>query len=752
MNSMSTQYFILSRLCRSRARSGGFGLLQVLLLISVMAGLAAITYLQWRERSAMESSKQERQALASADRALEAFVTVMNRLPCPDSNRDGIEDCGTGEQKGWLPTVTLSLAGADAGVSVGQLQYLVQRGAGANDLTLLTDSWRPLAFGEDKPTFTSMRETAPSGDYSANVLTLTDFCQRLEVGRTTTYVTGMAGVNTSPVRSTAYALVHPGLGDASGNASLFDGANSPADSLVEDPLRRPLLAQYDDVVLERSHASLLASLHCYPLIDSINSISLGVDVIEQVHDMREENIKDAKEAIIFAALGAAMTAVETTATVLEGISDFGNAAADFALCAATLGFAVNACAAGGIHVAAGSMAGPGIVLNAASLAANIAASVMAGKAMALADGSYDLSKVCPAVDLSVALAAAQQGVTDARVAREKVEAAYNSKWKELYEVAIPARTSAIALLRSNVRAGASSTSIGSRIDTLGAAADGWSTAAYKVDEVTAQIDAYTQAVANWNQQVSDYQYMVTNRVALLVQLDNEIAALDTEIAAATTDAAKAPLQKKRGEKASQRALLNDPVALQAELDNAIAERTTAQANLDASLANRITANNNFAAAQGTYRTAFNDLYHAGHYYRYDASGAVITTTVVVNNVPYVVPEQACIYDLACTAGTIDVTTAVRSSVRDLFGSSADNPDPNAKYLRPVKLAKELAALETELTAARTREVDVTKLRDKLVAETSSPPPCVISGSAVTPMPVERALEILLRSDQKGGVR
>lgn len=751
---MPTHYFILSRPYRSRAHSGGFGLLQVLLLISVMAGLAAITYLQWRERSAVESSKQERQALASADRALEAFVTVMNRLPCPDSNRDGIEDCGTGEQKGWLPTVTLSLAGADAGVSVGQLKYLVQRGAGTNDLTLLTDSWRPLAFGEDKPTFTSMREAAPSGDYSANVLTLTDFCQRLEVGRTpnTLYVTGMAGVNASPVRSTAYALVHPGVGNASGDADLFDGANSTAANLVEDPLLRPLLAQYDDVVLERSHASLLASLHCYPLIDSINSISLGVDVIEQVHGMRTENIRDATEAIVFAALGAAMTAVETTATVLEGISDFGNSAVDFALCAASLGFAVNACAAGGIHVAAGSMAGPGIVLNAASLAANIAASVMAGKAMALADGSYDLSKVCPAVDLSVALAAAQQGVTDARVARETVEAAYNSKWKELNEVAIPAKTSAIALLRSNVRAGASFTSIDSRVDTLMAAADGWSTAAYKVDEVNAKIDAYTQAVANWDKQVIKYQDMVTNRVALLAQLDNEISALDTQIAAATTDAAKAPLQKTRGEKASQRALLNDPVALQAELDNAIAERTTAQANLDASLANRITANNNLTAAQGTYRTAYNRLYDAGYYDRYDASGAVITTTVMVNGVATVVPQQACIYNSVCSLGTVNVTSVVRSSVRDLFGSSADNPDPNAKYLRPVKLAKELAALQEELTAARKRETDVTKLRDDLVAQTASPPPCVISGSAVTPMPIERALEILLRSDQKGGVR
>ena len=55
----------LSLPLRSAARrAGGFGLLQVMLLIAVMSGLATMGYLQWRERSALDSSRQERQALA----------------------------------------------------------------------------------------------------------------------------------------------------------------------------------------------------------------------------------------------------------------------------------------------------------------------------------------------------------------------------------------------------------------------------------------------------------------------------------------------------------------------------------------------------------------------------------------------------------------------------------------------------------------------------------------------------------------
>src|SRR3990167_9187276 len=98
-------------------RARGFGLLQVLLLIAVMAGLASMGYLQWRARTVVDSSRQERQALTQADKAIIAFATVANRLPCPDTNRDGLDDCGAAaDQKGWLPSATLRLAGVDPGV------------------------------------------------------------------------------------------------------------------------------------------------------------------------------------------------------------------------------------------------------------------------------------------------------------------------------------------------------------------------------------------------------------------------------------------------------------------------------------------------------------------------------------------------------------------------------------------------------------------------------------------------------------
>jgi len=100
----------------------GLGLLQVLLFIMILAGLTTMGYLQWKNRQAEQTSTQEVRSLAQADQAIRTFVTVMRRMPCPDTNRDGIEDCGGNAQKGWLPSESMRLAGADAGVGIGQLR------------------------------------------------------------------------------------------------------------------------------------------------------------------------------------------------------------------------------------------------------------------------------------------------------------------------------------------------------------------------------------------------------------------------------------------------------------------------------------------------------------------------------------------------------------------------------------------------------------------------------------------------------
>jgi len=730
---------------QAHGRLRGFGLLQVLLLIAVLAGLAVMGYLQWRERSAVDSSRQEQRSLAQADRAIATFATVMRRLPCPDTDRDGLEDCADTAQKGWLPSITLSLAGADSGVDVGQLRYLVQRGGGGNDLTVLDDAWRPLEYDTTGKAFHMRATTAMTdGTYKAGILTLPDLCQRLDVGRTATYATGMAEVRSVPARTVAYALVHPGAGDADGDGSLFDGVNASPDSAVEDPSRQPLLAQYNDIVLERSFPSLQVALHCAPLIDSINTVALGHDVALQVDDLRKDNIEAAKQAIIFAALGAALTAADTTVTVLGGISDAGNAAVDWAICAASLGLAVNACAAGTFHTSAAVAAGAMMYLNFASVAANVTAAVMAGNALALADSSVDASTLtCPVNDMSQAIAAAAKGVTDAKTDRDALKTQITNKQNELAN-ANSARNTAIDTLWAKVRGGKSSTAIDGRIATVLNAANNWETNWSAVqaslaligNDVTGQSDygGYKGELKSWTEQANTYAYMLAHRTDMVTQLQSEIAALDVQIAAETDPTAKAALQKERLEKTSQLTLLNDPVKLQEQYDDAVTKRDQAQANLTAEQQTLTQAQANLSTAQTDYQSAFGNLRNAGRYALYDGDGHVVGT--------------ACTG--GCRTGDVFTGSGIRDALLDLFGSSTA-PRLDSKYLKPVELQKALKALQDQLPNAEKRVTDAQDLYDQLVNR-PDPPPCNITGKGVTPMPPQVAEDILIQVDEKGGTR
>lgn len=721
-------------------RSRGFGLLQVLLLIAVVAGLAAMGYMQWRERSAINSARQERQALTQADRAIITYASVAARLPCPDVDRDGLEDCGVGDQKGWLPSVTLSLAGADPGVGVGQLRYLVQRGGGENDLTLLTDSWRPLEYDDTGRTFAAMRDTPPAGTYQAGITTLADLCQRIDTGRSTAHAPGMAEVRAATVRTVAYALVHPGNDDADGNNSPFDGVNASADPAVEDPARRPLLSAYNDIVLEKSYLSLFIGFHCQPLIDSINTVALAHDVVEQVDELKEGNIESAKQSIAFAAVAAGITAIETTATVLEGVSEAGNAAVAWALCAATLGLAVNACAAAPQHTAAIVLTGVSIGLNAASIIANVAAAVMAGNALALADSSVDASTLtCPSADYSQALAAARAEVTDAINDRNAIAAELAAKRNELTAANI-ARTNAINTLVLRIRQPGTSSNIDDRVLPLLTAADSWETYSFAVDAATRRRDNYQTSVNNWNAQIATYANMIANRSTMLTQLDAEIAALDLQIAAAPTPAAKEPLQRQRMEKTAQRALLSDPVELQKQYDDAVTARNTAQSNLTAAQNDLTTAQANLSAWQAAYQTAYNNLRNAGRY------------TIVIGGGPGTVVGCSSTVAGVCQTGDVNNSDAIRDAIHDLMGSSSTSPHPDSKYLLPIKIQRTITALEGQLSEANKRVTDAQNLVTRLEGLAGSPPPCNITGRGVTPMPPATSMGILIQVDQKGGIR
>ncbi|MFN7154618.1 MAG: hypothetical protein ACK4OE_13090 [Acidovorax sp.] len=761
----------------------GFGMLQVLLLIAAMAGLATIGYLQWRERSAIDSSRQERQALAQADQAIVAYATVANRLPCPDMDRDGEEDCGVvTNQKGWLPSVTLRLAGADPGVDVGQLRYLVQRGAGENNLSTLTDSWRPLEY--DGTTFAAMRSTG----YPSNILTLTDFCERLDIARKATGGT-LAQVNASPLRTVAYALAHPGSSDADGDGDLFDGANSNVaanTNLMENPGRRPLLATYNDLVLERSFPSLLAAFHCQPLIDSINTVALAHDVVVGVADMRADNIESAKRAVGFSTLAAIMTSLEIVLAVAEGGSEATNSAFQWATCAASLGLAVNACAAAPQHTVAIGLAGGVVYANIAVVALNATAAGIAGTALTLADDAATPAQICPARDNSLIeqmLESAKAERTKATAARVAAQAEVTNKEIELAAAKI-ARDNAVATLRSVLRGGGSTSQIDGAVDPLLTAADNWGKYSFELEMAEARLQSAKEARDLWAAEVANYQAMLDNAPATLARLNAEILALDAQIAAAGTPVTQAQtdaLNELNGRRSGKLAeidvlesipasltLPGEIAALDAQIaadppNNAelVAERrkkvrelqsnlflnarakaqaeyTTAQTAFSTATTVRNTAASNFSQAQTAYQSGYAGLVNsAGRYAIYDGSGAVTGYRCTT----------------ACQSGDVDVTGALYGALWDLFGFPGNvSPNTDAKYLKPVKLQRELDALIDKFKAAETREKNAKEQVDQMQKMVDNPAACNVTGSAVIPMTPAQAQVILENVDRKGGIR
>lgn len=722
-------------------RSRGFGLLQVLLLISVMAGLSAIGYMQWRERTAVDTSRQERQALSQADRALIAYATVAHRLPCPDTNRDGLEDCGAGNQSGWLPTVTLRLAGADAGVDVGQLRYLVQREGGANDLTLLSDAWRPLQYNAVTQNYNGMRATG-AGAYPADILTLTDLCQRLDTGRLTTLAGTMARVNPTTPRSIAYALAHPGNGDANGDGNLFDGANTGASPhVMEDPARRPLLATYNDLVLERSYVSLLSAFHCRPLIDSINTVALAHDVATSVAGMRADNITAATRAVAFASLAAIMTGLEITLTVLEGTSDAGNAAVEWVICAASLGLAVNACAAAPQHTAAIALAGGVVAANLVAVGLNVTAAVLAGNALAMADSSIDPSTIkCPELDQDMKdrmenSAAAAVADATAKVAEWKGKIATE---EANLVAANNAKTAAVAQLRNVLRNGGANfaTVIGTRIDTLLLKADDWALKSFNLEAAQTRVTQATQQRDMWAADVTKYNNMLADRPAAITRLTNEIAALDAQIALNPPNVAD--LRDQRAGKNAELQLAQDATSLTRVRDKAIASRDAAQSTLDQATTARNTAQSEFNTANTDYQSSYSSLTSGvGRYAILDAAGNII--------------RFAC--TTACQVGDTNVSTAFNAAMADLFGAGGSSaPSTDAKYLKPTKIQRLIDAYKLALTNAETAETEAKNQQTQILNMINNPGACNITGKGVTPMTPEQAEAILIQVDRKGGTR
>lgn len=255
--------------CRARywyTTQRGFSLVEMGVALVVLGLLVTTAFTFWRLNAQQTVVRAERHAAHDAQTALLAFAQAHARLPCPDTNGNGLEGGASGcvatDVVGTFPWRTVGVFAP----AVRDMRYGVYRAPDAAaahadvDLAVAKDRYRPLVVTGSPPA---------GNDVLLGNSNLLDFCFALQTGGRDMAVhadrlrvaSDAAGAN---VRHMAFVLVAPGLLDADGNGRKLDGLNAAATAAnpLFDHGARPLSESYDDQVLAEGFDTLFAELGC----------------------------------------------------------------------------------------------------------------------------------------------------------------------------------------------------------------------------------------------------------------------------------------------------------------------------------------------------------------------------------------------------------------------------------------------------------------------------------------------------------
>ncbi|MEW5889540.1 MAG: type II secretion system protein [Pseudomonadota bacterium] len=348
---------------RTGAGARGFSLVELAVGLAVLGaiGLAVWKFLPV-SRQIAEGDPVVRD-LRHAQAAVEGYALRRHRLPCPDTDGDGREDCAAGAL-GRLPWRDLGLEG-----KTGRLAYGVYRAA-PNDLAQAAARFTPLL---------------PPPHASAKVNGL-DLCVALRAA-----AAAPSGLTAGGVPA-AYAVADPGPNGA------FDGPNAAGFELPG----RPAAPDYDDRVAAAGLAELSGRLQCPTRLGEAQAAARAAYAAydldrdaQQFQDFRDfaYQVRQTDTKLAAAKLGLA------TADMADAI---GTSASAISIAANSVGVGagVVVAAVGGIGAAAAALA--------AATASTVMAAIAEAKAQAQAQGAAEFR-----TQTAAALAQAANAAIDA---------------------------------------------------------------------------------------------------------------------------------------------------------------------------------------------------------------------------------------------------------------------------------------------------------------------------------------------------
>jgi type II secretory pathway pseudopilin PulG len=293
-------------------KQGGFSLWELAIIVGlvVMGITAGIVLLQSGSSTQRENDRDK--LLQAADFAITAFIAENGRLPCPATDLNGIENCSTTAQKGWLPYATLGLDASAPSRGLLQIRYLAYKN-GSNNLTSLTNRFSPSGWQKYETPSAGLSLYAGGTIDPLNAL---DFCQGLTNAIAAGKTTGSANITTgSDYYNVAYALVDGGI-DRDGDSNIFDGAeNFNATNPRFDSPTKSESYDYDDRVFARTFLEVANHLSCPQGTRAMDALAQAVEVTNEVTSQKADNADAAEIAYIVASAKAALAAVAVIGSV-----------------------------------------------------------------------------------------------------------------------------------------------------------------------------------------------------------------------------------------------------------------------------------------------------------------------------------------------------------------------------------------------------------------------------------------------------